>query len=881
MFKIGPEYSSPGSSFADVLVAQGAEYRSQWALLGPGHENMTYGDLAQAAVEVLHSLRSRDVGPSDRVVVVSEGGVDTLVTMLGIMLGSVCVPLDPGLPTEDLERIIQRVKPAVIFADPDRIPGISTLDRGRNVQLLDIQRRGIYGTGPSVSCRLSELDPSESKDEALILCTSGTAGAPKLVSHTHRGLFWCAAALAEHLHLDSKSRTLNPIPLTYSHGLVAATLSSLAAGASVVCKPTTDPEEILSLIEEYRPTWYVAVPTVHQAIVRHVQARDRCGDSWPLNFVSSAGAAMPGRARRSLEDVFGVPVIERYAQTESPVIACNGFIDDYRPGTVGRPIGCELALLTATGVRIGSEAIGESGEILVRGPGVMKRYVGDEEATATAIKLGWLHTGDLGSLDEEGFLSIRGRIKEQIIRGGLNVSPIAVEEVLASHPRVLSAMVFGVPHPTLGEEIVAAVVPDPANPPSESELRIFVHGRVGTSRAPKHVLLVDDLPTGPSGKIDRFGKGAELLRSLVPREVVDAAPARSALEAAVAAVMANVLELRGVGPDDDFFLLGGDSLSTVSLQFDVEQVFARSFDLAEFIENPTAAHLASILTIDSKSTGTQIGTPAVIQAGTDEQAIFCILTWDTNLSMVHALLPALGKSRPVYSSSVFSLCGESVSWGSVEQAADSLLAAIRRVQPVGPYLLCGRSFAGLVAYEVAQKLASDAEEVSLVVLFDTWAPGSTRGRVWRRVRLMQNWISKTKTMLRAGTPDRRAIERVPIGSKAQNDLVRSRHKREIGKLQNQYKPAPTTVPVALFRTLESRRVDRLLGWRGYFRGPFEVRDVPGTHRTMLDQPQASVVAAHLADCLTKVGTNRSDRAGSFCDDPAQPRLRRAHAVRKK
>ena len=267
---------------------------------------------------------------------ISEGGVDTLITILGIMLGSVCVPLDPKLSSNDLERIIRRVEPAMIFADVERIPRISAVIRNRNVHASrHSDPHGIRGTGPSVSCRLSELDPAQSEDEALILCTSGTAGVPKLVSHTHTGLLWCAAALAEHLHLDPDSRTLEPRSLTYSHGLVAATLSSFAAGASVVCNPTTRPKEIVSMIEEYRPTWYVGVPTVHQAVLRSVEARGGWRDSCSLRFMSSAGAPVPERARTALEEVFGVPVIERYAQTESPVIACNGFIDDYRRGTVG------------------------------------------------------------------------------------------------------------------------------------------------------------------------------------------------------------------------------------------------------------------------------------------------------------------------------------------------------------------------------------------------------------------------------------------------------------------------------------------------------------------------------------------------------------------
>ena len=286
--------------------------------------------------------------------------------MLGIMLGSVCVPLDPGLPADDLDRVIRRVEPAMILADLDRTPCIPAARR--KVQVLDFPPGGIRGGRPCASSRLSELDPSKSKDEALILCTSGTAGAPKLVSHTHGGLLWCAATLAEHLHLNSGSRTLNPVPLTYSHGLVAATLSSLAGQvqASYATRRPIPRRSFRSSTSTSRrgTSWS---PTVHQAIVRHAEGRGGGGGSWPLEFVSSAGAAMPERARIALEEVFGVPVIERYAQTESPIV-CNGLTDDYRVGTVGRPIGCELALLNDDAVLVGSEAMGECGEILVRGP---------------------------------------------------------------------------------------------------------------------------------------------------------------------------------------------------------------------------------------------------------------------------------------------------------------------------------------------------------------------------------------------------------------------------------------------------------------------------------------------------------------------------------
>ncbi len=849
------------SALADVFVHHAAKRPAGAALLGPRQDALNFETLLQTASGVIASLRDRGVGREDRVVVVTDGSVHGLAALLGVMAGSVCVPLDAARPPADLERVLDSLRPAAFVLDEGRPSSIRALAERGDSPILEIPPASLVSSHPWGSAPLSGLDPSGSSDIALVLCTSGTSGAPKLVAHSHRSLLWSASSLATRLRLAERTCALNVVPLFYSHGLVAVTLSSLVAGAPVVTNPTSDPATILDLVEEFQPTWFSTVPTVHHGLIACATRRGRTKSAWPFEFISSAGAPLTDTMRRSLEEVFSTPVIERYAMTESPVVACNGFAEDHRPGTVGRPAGCEVALLSDRGMYFGSETEDDVGEILVRGPGVMQGYADEPESTEAAFDQGWLRTGDIGHLDGDGFLSIRGRLKDQINRGGENISPLAVERVLADHAGVRSVFAFGVPHPTLGEEVVAAVIPDPGRDLSVSSLRHYAHQRLGVARTPKRVVLVDELPAERSGKVDRAVVAAQLRSDHFPPTDAPTGAGgrfRSALEAAAAGLMANVLELNAVGPDDDFFLLGGDSLQAVCLLVDVEEAFGRSFDLGAFVEEPTAAHLAQLLA--RPETPYLERPPTAVRSSGDRPPLFVLLTWDSNLAALGQLLPALAPDQPVYGLGVFPLVGEMVLWDSVEQAAQHLLSAIRSVQPHGPYLLCGRSFAGLVAYEIAGTLERAGETVTLLTLLDTWAAKSHRGRLWRRVREAPQSMRDYGRSLVAGDRDRSGSGAEHTSSAMRTSLrrirggdagtvVRAQYRRHIARLQRRYRPGPTAVPVSLLRTRESKRIDHLLGWRGLFAGPWVIRDIPGTHVNLLDPPHATTVAEQLAASL--------------------------------
>nr|ASV46844.1 O-succinylbenzoic acid--CoA ligase [uncultured bacterium] len=332
-------------------------------------------------------------------------------------------------------------------------------------------------------------------DVALLLMTSGTTSRPKLVPLSHGNLVTSAQSIAQGLGLTRADCCLNVMPLFHIHGLVAGVFASLTVGASVSCAAPFDPHAVLSWLEDEEPTWYTAVPTMHHAVVAcagGTSVRPR-----RLRLVRSASASLPPALAAELEATLGVPVLEAYGMTE----AAHEIASDLPPpalrrhGTVGVPTGCEVAILDEAGQRCG---VGEPGEVVIRGPGVMAGYVANPEANAAAFVDGWLRTGDQGIFDGDGFLTLTGRLKELINRGGEKVAPREVEEALLANPQIRQAAAFAIPHPTLGEEVAAAVVCDPTAGVDEQAIRTAAAQRLSSHKVPRRIVLVDELPKGQS-----------------------------------------------------------------------------------------------------------------------------------------------------------------------------------------------------------------------------------------------------------------------------------------------------------------------------------------------------------------------------------------------
>jgi acyl-CoA synthetase (AMP-forming)/AMP-acid ligase II len=299
------------------------------------------------------------------------------------------------------------------------------------------------------------------------------------------------------------------MPLFHIHGLVAAVLSSLAAGASVYCTPGFSALKFFAWMAECRPTWYTAVPTMHQAILSRAGRNSDIIAANPLRFIRSSSSSLPPQVMAELEAAFSAPVIESYGMTEAAHQMTSNPLPPAprKAGSVGIAAGPDVGIMGEDGEL---RPPGETGEVVIRGPNVTPGYENNPDANAAAFTKGWFRTGDQGVIDSEGYLTITGRLKEIINRGGEKVSPREVDEVLMDHPGVAQAVAFAMPHPKLGEEVAAAVVLRPDATVSERELRDFAGQRLADFKVPRKIVILDEIPKGATGKLQRIGLADKL-----------------------------------------------------------------------------------------------------------------------------------------------------------------------------------------------------------------------------------------------------------------------------------------------------------------------------------------------------------------------------------
>ena len=346
-------------------------------------------------------------------------------------------------------------------------------------------------------------------DTALVLHTSGTTSRPKIVPLSHENVTASARHIGKTLQLTPADRCLNIMPLFHIHGLIAAVLSSLGAGASVWCAPGFNALKAFSWLEEVDPTWYTAVPTMHQTILARAPRNAEILAKLKLRLIRSSSASLPPQVMTALEETFGCPVIESYGMTEAAhQMASNPLPPAARkPGSVGIAAGPEVAIMDDAG---DLKPQGEIGEVVIRGPNVTKGYESNPSANDAAFSNGWFRTGDQGVLDEEGYLRLTGRLKEIINRGGEKVSPLEVDEAIMDHPAVAQCVTFAMPHKSLGEDVAAAVVLREGQTADESEIRKFVQGKLADFKTPRRVIILDEIPKGATGKLQRIGLAAKL-----------------------------------------------------------------------------------------------------------------------------------------------------------------------------------------------------------------------------------------------------------------------------------------------------------------------------------------------------------------------------------
>jgi acyl-CoA synthetase (AMP-forming)/AMP-acid ligase II len=489
------------------------------ALGAPGRPALTHGALREQVQRTLAQLNALGLGRNDRVAIVLPNGPEMACCFVACAAGVTSAPLNPAYRGDEFEfylsdlgakaLIVERgsASPAVAVADKLGIRLLELVaDPAGPAGAFTLEPRDAAGAAPAPAAQGGGAQP---QDVSMLLHTSGTTSRPKIVPLSQANLVASARHIARTLTFTGADRGLNIMPLFHIHGLIAGVLAPLSAGSFVFCTPGFNALKFFAWMDECAPTWYTAVPTMHQAILGRAGKNAEVIARHPLRFIRSSSSSMPPQVIRELEEVFKAPLVESYGMTEAAhQMASNPLPPAVRkPGTVGVAAGPEVAIMGEDGALLPR---GETGEIVIRGPNVTAGYENNAKANAEGFREGWFRTGDQGVMDAEGYISITGRLKEIINRGGEKVSPREVDEILMDHPAVAQVVCFGMPHDKLGEEVAAAVVLKEGAQATERELQAFVATRAADFKVPKKILLMDEIPKGATGKLQRIGLAAKL-----------------------------------------------------------------------------------------------------------------------------------------------------------------------------------------------------------------------------------------------------------------------------------------------------------------------------------------------------------------------------------
>ena len=562
------------------------------ALLAPGRPPLTYGALDTSIAHLVRTLRGLGITPADRIAVALPRGADSAVALIAVASACACVPVNPDFTADELQRYFSEIKLTALVTRADMNSSSRDVARALDIAVIDFvpgpetDLGGCEFAGPTIGPACAD-GTAGAEDDAFILLTSGTAARPKMVPLTHRNVCLSAQNAGRVLSLAPRDRLLNVLPLFHAHGLISGLLTALAAGSSVIVTGGFDAPSFFGWMRDLQPTWYTAVPTIHRALLTAAEASPERVRSSSLRLIRSASSSLAPAILNGLEATFGVPVLETYGMTEAASqISANPF-ELRKIGSVGRAAGPEIAIMDEAGHRL---APGQHGEIMLRGPNMSRGYYNDEAATQAAFRNGWFRTGDLGYLDPDGYLFIVGRIKDVINRGGQKISPLEVEEVLLGHPSVLEAGVFATPHAKLGENVAAVVVLRDNAETTSDQLRQFARKRLAAYKVPSLIHSVAALPKGASGKVKRNAL-AELIPA--PDEDGEMQLPRNELEARLAEIWANLLELPQVGIDQDVFALGADSLAVTQMRSRLRERFNVDFSFEDIFDCATVGALAA------------------------------------------------------------------------------------------------------------------------------------------------------------------------------------------------------------------------------------------------------------------------------------------------
>ena len=574
-------------TIAGTILARGAESRRA-AFVEPGGESISYAETRRRVLALAQALTAAGIRQGDVVAFVSPRSPLGLIGFLAISSVAVCCPLSARQRPEELAAALESMGVSTLV---DGCGDQSAVAAARTMRLRVLQCRasedGIELKTVLPDCAITPKDIGGKLGLALVMRTSGTTSKPKLVGLSHANVIAAASAIRSTYDLGEEDLCFNLMPLYHVHGLISGGMSSLLAGSRQLCTGPLAPAWFAQAYETLRPTWFTGSPPIHLSLRDYYETAGKHPHNDRLRFFRSSSAPFPAPAIAALEDLFGAPLYENYGMTETAATVCSNLPPPAKRkvGGVGSSISAEIRIADEFGADVSQ---GTEGEILLKGPSVITEYLGSGDINAKNFHGPWLRTGDVGYFDEDGDLFVIGRTKELIKRGGQSIYPSEIDNALSALDDIADAIAFAIDHPTLGEELVAAVVPKAGAALKESDLRTYLSNRVSTYKVPSAILIVDAIPKNETGKVQRREMKSAFASHLLPA----GEPAGDKVEAVVLDIWRKVLRRDDAGATDNVFVLGADPLRCSQVAEIVREQLGREITAKQIFQNPTVREQA-------------------------------------------------------------------------------------------------------------------------------------------------------------------------------------------------------------------------------------------------------------------------------------------------
>ncbi len=864
------------------------------AIVASGFAPLSYRELQSLIEGVRTALRSAGFDRDARIAIAMRDGPQAALAIVAVACSAVGIPLNPRQTVSEIEITFGLLRPDAVLVMRGAGSAARFAAEGRGLTVIEAtQSKDGTPAFELVTPEMSTTRPDRSDDPepgapAFILQTSGTTAEPKLVPYSHRNMLATAAMTKAWYDLTPQDRCLSVSPVFYAHGLKLTVFTPLLTGGTVTFPTDASKFDYREWFEVLRPTWFSAGPTHHRLIFDQMQSRAETKVGHALRFVTAGLAAHSPEVMNGLQRMLGVPVMACYGASEASLISSNEPPPGRsKRGTVGVPWPDTVVVAAEDGRRLPP---GAQGEILVGGPTVIAGYLNSPELNRTRFVDGWFKTGDIGVIDDEGFLTIHGRKDDLISRGGEKISPGEIDDALMRHPAISEAAAFAVPHPRLGEDVAAAVVLRSGMTATPIELRKYLLEQLAAFKVPRRIVICNELPKGQTGKVVRrqlteFLKEKAAAETQIPQQTSDEG---SNLLIQLTEIWERLLKVSPLSLDDDFFEKGGDSLLAMEMLAELESLTGRSIPNAILFEASTIGQLAQKLSERGHLNQKPKALIALNWSENRRPLFFFHDAYNGRGYYVITLARLLGPDQPLLIIAPHGDGNEPIP-PTIEAMAADRLQLILDAQREGPYWLCGACLGGIVAFEVARQLIAAGKEVELVAMLDSptfranrsvqllfstmrrarpfVGPVVDRAIIWTHLRCAQvqrfcnvSWARRWNALKRAAEKIvARGLERSPIGWSAIRHTMRdpgddagSKAQPDIERLMKnvsamaKYSPKPLAVKVAFFSIDFGARAWRRIS------PDLEVIKSPGSH----GEPDVADIAEHLKAQLEITGISR-------------------------